>query len=347
MKRYYFFYGLVFFIFAIFSYLFVDGGLAHTSFTRFYVANRPLAAAMYVGLLSCLWVLYFLVRKRFVPAMLGLLVLLFISYPAFSYDIFNYIATSRVAFHYGENPYLVMPIEFPNEPVLAYTRAGNKVALYGPTWILLTAVPYFFGQGDRWATIFSMKALVAVFYFGVVWLIYKATKRIEDVWYFALNPLVLVEVLVSGHNDVVMMFLAIAGLLVAARHRIAGWALWFLSIWVKGATVVLAPVMLLRDPLSVKSLRFAYCLLFIVFLLSPLREEMYPWYALWLVPFAALLPKDRFIRGFTLALTFGLSFRHVHYIATAEYAGTGPMYRTLVTIIPVVIFLLWYKLRKR
>jgi hypothetical protein len=348
MKKFFFLYGLVFVLFAVFSYLFVDGGLAHSNFIQFYVAHRPLAGAIYVVLMLCLWVLYFFVRRRFIPAFLGLLVLLLVSYPAFSYDIFNYIATSRVAFHYGENPYLVMPIEIPNEQTLAFTRAANKVALYGPTWIILTALPYVLGRGNIWATIFTMKAMIFLFYLGIAWLVWRITKRMEDVWYFVLNPLVLIEVLVSGHNDVVMMFLALAALAVAARHRIVSWALWFMSIWVKGATIVLAPLLFLRDPLSVKSLRAAYWLLFGVFLLSPLREEMYPWYALWLVPFAALLgTKDRFIRGFTLALTFGLSFRHAHYIATAEYGGAGPLIRTLVTALPPMIFFVWYKLKNR
>jgi hypothetical protein len=353
MKKFFWLYGIICILLVVFSYLFVDGNLARTSFVGFYVANRPLAAAVYVALLAGLWALFFLARRKVTEGglvrpwlILGLLLLF--SYPAFSYDMFNYIATAKVTFLYRENPYLVMPIEITGEPMLAYTRAANKVALYGPTWIALTGIPYVVGLGNVWATIFSMKALVAVFYAGIAWLIYKVTKRWEDVWYFALNPLVLVEVLVSGHNDVVMMFLALSGLVIAARHRIAGWVLWFASVWVKGATVVLAPVMFLRDPLSPQALRLSYGLMSIVFLLSPLREEMYPWYALWLVPIAALMGrKERFLRGLTIALTFGLSFRHVPYIATAEYGGTGPMTRTLVTVIPVAVFLLWFKFRTR
>ena len=42
-----------------------------------------------------------------------------------------------------------MPIEIPNEPYLAFTRAANKTALYGPVWILLTAIPHLLGQGDN------------------------------------------------------------------------------------------------------------------------------------------------------------------------------------------------------
>ena len=359
-------YGIIFLLLAIYTFGFVDGNLTlstHSLYVQFHeplkhlvFGTRPVAGILYGGIVAVLWILYAAaLRTKALRWSKGtivcLLLILLLSFPAFSYDIFNYIATSRVTFHYGENPWLVMPIEIPNEPMLAYTRAANKLALYGPSWILMTGVPYIVGMGNIWATIIAMKVMIAVFFIGIAWLIYRQTKRREDVWYFVLNPLVLIEVLVSGHNDVFMMFLALGGLVLVAKKdmasKVLGWISWGASVLVKGATVVLVPVLLMKDPLSAKSLRISYWLLFVVFLVSPLREEMYPWYALWLVPFAAFLTKDRFIRGFTLALTLGLSFRHLHYIYTGEYGGSGPLYRSLVTAVPVLLYLVWYKFRNK
>lgn len=347
-------YFLVFFGFAFFSYGFVDGNLQRTGIAEFFMDNKALAGGVYVALVLALWGLYWVAlrtKKFFLSRwwVVAFLALSLLSFPAFSYDIFNYIATSKLTFLYRENPYLVMPIEIPNEPMLAFTRAANKLALYGPSWILLTGLPHLLGFGNIWATIIATKALVLAGYLGVAYLIFKTTKRAQDVVFFCLNPLVMVEVLVSGHNDVVMMFFALAALTLAAgKKRITGALVWLLSVGIKGATVVLAPLLIFHDPLSQRSMRIAYTLMFGVFLLTPFREEMYPWYALWVVPFAALLgSKERFIRGLTVALTFGLSFRHVHYIVTAEYAGAGPLFRTLVTALPVGLFLLWIHLRKR
>ena len=162
--------------------------------------QSALAAALYVCIIAAFFVAYgiFLLgngqeKIRSAPRWIfTLAVILVFSYPAFSYDIYNYIATAKVAFLYRENPYVVMPIEIPNEPMLSFTRASNKVALYGPAWIVLTSFPYIAGAGNMLATIVSFKTFAALFYAAVTYLIYRKTKRWDQVMFFALNPLMLI-----------------------------------------------------------------------------------------------------------------------------------------------------------
>ena len=133
-----------------------------------------------------------------------------LSYPAIlSYDIFNYIGTSKVLFIYHENPYLQMPIEFIGDPILMFTRAANKVALYGPLWVFLSGIPYAISFGNYFVSVFVFKIFVSVFYVGIVYLIRKLTNSYFSILLFAANPLVIIETFVSGHNDVVMMFFAL------------------------------------------------------------------------------------------------------------------------------------------
>lgn len=353
-----------------YSYGFIDVNLHLTNASWFTTLQAPLsnmvyrqgnvAAVLYVFLIAGLYVYYLAVMrtnikdlKRFIP--LGVtaffavtIVVLLFSFPAFSYDIFNYMTTARVTFVHKENPYVVMPVEIPNEPGLMYTRAANKVALYGPTWLLLTWVPHTLGLGNVWLTILSFKALVIGFYIAMLYIIWKTTCNIKQVLFFGLNPLILVEVLVSGHNDIVMMVPAVValGMVQAAPKNIWKKSLaWLVSVGVKGATVVLAPLVLLPTNDRKKLYTIAYWLMFAVFLIvAPIREELYPWYAVWFLSFAALLPltKRSFIHGFSIALCIGLSLRHLPYILTRVYEGPGPVLRFFLTVVPVMVYLIWY-----
>jgi hypothetical protein len=280
-------------------------------------------------------------------------VLLIVSFPALTYDIFNYITTAKVAFFHHENPYLVMPIDILNEPYLAFTRAANKVALYGPVWILGTAIPHYLGQGNIWLTIIMFKLMNAVCYIGLSYLIYRATKSIKNVMFFALNPLILIETLVSGHNDIYMMLFVVAGILLWEKKdtasKIKGLISFIASCLIKGATLVLLPLFFIKNISRDRLLLIAYWLLAgVFFVVGPLREELYPWYAVWLISIAALLDmkKHAVLIGFTIVLSFALELRHIPYIYMGEYGGVGPILRTLLTIVPVLIYGGYVAIRK-
>ncbi|MBI5620716.1 hypothetical protein HY949_02985, partial [Candidatus Gottesmanbacteria bacterium] len=109
--------------------------------TVWYTVTITVLFAWYV------WILHrikagFLTSKNVWYLIMGTTVILVWAYPALSNDIFNYIATAKVTFLYRENPYIVMPIDIPNDASFTSLHAANKVALYGPVWIALTAIPH-------------------------------------------------------------------------------------------------------------------------------------------------------------------------------------------------------------
>ncbi|MCL4359706.1 hypothetical protein M1555_00425 [Patescibacteria group bacterium] len=359
-------------ILAVFTYGFVDPNL-HLSGNPLYAAlhgplmelvfrHRPAATAVYAVCICVLFlVYYFSFRKtdtsvgkhpRFrLLFLVGIIYV--IAYPAFSYDIFNYVLSAKVAFFYHENPWIVMPVAIPNEPMLAFTRAANKVTLYGPTWVFLTAIPWFLGRGTVWAELILFKSLSFIWYLGALRLIYRITKDPKAVLFFGMNPLVLIEVLLSGHNDIVMMVFSLFAVSTIASGkrstRYAGIGSFVLSVFVKGATVVLLPLWFLRNPTREVLFRWAYILMFVIFLLSPIREEMYPWYAVWFLVFAAVIPirKGSFIHPFSIVLTFSLLLRYIPYMLTFSYGGPGPIMRELLTAVPVLFYLVWYAVHLR
>jgi len=278
--------------------------------------------------------------------LIPLVLILTLSFPMLSYDLFNYMTTAKLTYTYKENPYVVMPIEIPNDFNLAFTRAANKLALYGPPWILLTWIPHTLGMGNIWQTIIAFKFMNALWYIGFSYMLWRVTKDIHNVIFFALNPLVLIEILVSGHNDIVMMTLSCAGLLLWQRKalsgRIFGFIAVLLSIFIKGATVVFVPLLFFRKLTQERLMLIVSCLLFFAFVIAaPIREELYPWYAIWFLSTAAFLPYPKYslLWQFLIVLSFGLELRHVPYMAMGYYEGPGPLLRTVFTVIP---FLIWF-----
>jgi len=87
---------------------------------------------------------------------------------------------------------------------------------------------------------------------------------------------------------------------------------------------------------------------FVFFVLAPFREELYPWYAVWLISIAAFfdIKKHPFLIGWTLCLSFALELRHLPYIYMGQYGGFGPMARTLLTVIPLGIYVVVYGIKK-
>lgn len=352
-------------ILLLFSYCFVDLNLQLSSnstylflqpfFRSFLYEFRAIAGIVYIGIISVLFILYVallrLIRENSLSfgqwkrLFIIVITLLFFSFPAFSYDVFNYIATARVAFYWQENPWIVMPIDIPNEPALAYTRAANKVALYGPTWILLTWFPHISGLQQVWVTIFTFKFVILLFYILFLYMLYKKTKSLFQITVFAFNPLVLVEVILGGHNDITMMVLATSSLLLIQQKRFMkkfiSILLFLLSVGVKGATIVLFPLFFF-DYKKTSIFFYGFIAMFLVFLLTPFREEMYPWYAVWFFSMLVFLPFNSysFLYKLVIVISFGLLLRHAPYIFMGYYEGLGPLLRFLVMILPVLIFLL-------
>ena len=353
-------------VLSIFSYGFTDTNL-HLSTNQLFVRlhqplfnfvnhARPATTLTFFILLVILFgfYLYFLRngetlfrRKKFFFLFLIFTgAILAFSFAAFTYDLFNYITTAKVLFGYHENPYIVMPIDIPNEPYLAFTRAANKLALYGPVWLVITAIPHYLGGGNVWRTIIAFKLMNAVAWLFMSYLIYRETKSVKNVLFFALNPLVLIEILVSGHNDIYMMLLALVGIMVWKRNgwknKILGILSFVASWWIKGATVVLTPLFFFRKWSVEKTLTVSYWLLALVFFIAtPIREELYPWYAVWLVSTAAFLPlkKHKFMIEFTLILSFALELRQLPYMWMGYYEGVGPALRLAFTVIPLAVYL--------
>ncbi len=354
-----FLYAIFLFLFTLFSYFFVDSNLLYLKdlYSGLTYSNRFLITTFYTAFIFIFFGFYgfFIwlgVRKKLRFKDVFILISITVgglvsSYPAMlSYDIFNYITTSKVLFFYSENPYIIMPVEFIGDPFLSFTHAANKIALYGPIWILLTAIPYLLGLGNFIITLFSFKIFIALFYVATPVLIWKISKKIIPLILFAFNPLVIIETLISGHNDIIMMFFILLSFFLSMRKKVSWGILFFLlSILIKYSTLLLIPVFFFvvwrivkKHEINWESI-FYYCALLMMlgFFLSPIREEIYPWYAIWFLSFSFLIPNKKLLLYISIAFSFGLLFRYVPFMFLGTYAGITPLIKLMVTFVPAIL----------
>jgi len=170
--------------------------------------------------------------------------------PIASMDLYSYAAQAQIARN-GLDPYTFTPADLPGK--FLDNVAGNWVdtpSPYGPLWVAIS----------RWvASVTGDHALITVLILRLIpfaallfiahlipGLASKFGKRGDlAMWLAVANPLVIVHGVGGGHNDIVMMALAMAGLAIVlepgagVRHLAAGAALATLAAAVKFPAVVL------------------------------------------------------------------------------------------------------------
>jgi len=292
--------------------------------------QRPVSTGIYLSILMGLFISYSMllgavkagkVAVRDVwRIILTISVFLVASYPAaFSYDFFNYLFTAKTVLVYGQNPYTVTPIQFSAiDPWTNFMRWTHLPSAYTPLWIGLSLIPYVLGFGFFLPVLFATKMLVAGFYMLACWALWRTTKSLYALSVFALNPLILLESLVSAHNDIVM----IACFLLALYYG-RNWLLLSVSVALKFMTITLIPVFALKKNSVWMLGAMGAGLVLVLF-----RREFLPWYWVWIVPFVALnFNKTHLVRASTI-ISFGLLASYAPYLYFGEYSAVSQLWKT-------------------
>lgn len=316
--------------FFLYSFTQIDLGLALSrneylqsivrSFQQIGYFERPLSTNYYVTLLILLYILYavalFLAKKNkfHVRAIWTIILissfLLTFSYTAFSHDIFNYIFDAKIVTHYQSNPYMHKALDFPQDPMLSFMHWTHRAYPYGPFWLFLTVPLSFLGFGHFLPTFILFKLLAVASYIGCLYFIQKVIKEIAPekqslaLVFFGLNPLVLIESLVTAHIDIVMMVFAVwAFYLLLQKKYIFGISLFIISVGIKFVTGFLLPAFLFfilwqrrKIPIHWSSVFF---LLVITITIGVIAETVkggtfQPWYLIPVIVFSAFLA-DKYV----------------------------------------------------
>jgi len=136
----------------------------------------------------------------------------FFSYPILSTDIFSYIMTSRVATVHNSNIWKVSPNNFQNDPFLKLSDWKTIPGIYGfVDQSFYNGVSYI-SRNSLLMNIILNKILVIIFAVFTFFVLRKIlTKFYSDTELYGIrfifwNPLFLLEIAGSGHNDILMIF---------------------------------------------------------------------------------------------------------------------------------------------
>lgn len=366
-------YTFIFVVLALFVYSFtqIDLGLTISSFPVLHGVEmgfkeigyfaRPVSTVFYVVIVGLMFIyfIYFLnlsIKKKLKMDVIWKIliissVILTFSYIAFSHDLFNYIFDAKIITYYHENPYTHKALDFPQDPMLSFMHWTHRIYPYGPFWLVLTAPLSFIGMNVFLLTFFLFKIFATAFYLGSVYLIYKINKKINpgneifNTVFFALNPLVIIETLVSSHNDIAMVFFAFLGIyFYLIKSKILGIFLVILSAAIKIPTVLLLlPMVINILPIKkyhLSSEKFIWSIVALSILgifYSMTQLEIQPWYFLWALPFISLLRPNKYVICLTLGASIGLLLRYTVFLYSGNWDGVLIVVRNSLTIISIII----------
>lgn len=316
--------------------------------------NRPLSTYFYSAIVVVmfgiyLWTLHLIKKKQLSRKILWLTVLaisavLFVSYNAFSYDIFNYIFDARIITEYHSNPYIHKALDYPADPMLSFMRWTHRVYPYGPAWLGLTVPLSIFGTSFFIGTFYLFKMLMVASFLGSIWMIEKIarkTKVIDPLFaiaFFAFNPLVIIESLVSAHNDIVMMFVGLVSVyfLFEKNYLKSGTTFLFAGL-IKFATFFLAPAFLYYFKTKNTIRFFEFCLVLMIgaMVAAIFRTQFQPWYLLLVLPFAAFLSKKYYVFIPSIILSVAALMQYPLFLYNGNWDAPIPQYNLYIMLVGI------------
>lgn len=159
-----------------------------------------------------------------------------------SRDVYAYWAYGRIGAVHDGNPYVDVPSAFPDDP--AVQRMGTSwletTTLYGPVWTVIAEGVSTVADSPGSAAL-AFRSIAALSVLAIVGLaVLLARNRPFAAAFVGWNPLLALHFAGGGHNDALMMALALGALVLGARGRAGAsglaWAGAIAVKWVAAAS---------------------------------------------------------------------------------------------------------------
>ena len=312
-------YILLTFLLGIYSYALIDPNITFFQHPLWVAFRDPLVQFGYYNREGSWWVYFLLITALFalsffavryykkINVMILALLLggfLLFSYPFLSHDFFNYMFDAKIFTYYHQNPYFQKALDFPGDQWTRFMHWTHRSYPYGPIFLILSFIPAFLGFGKFAISFLLFKVFFISCYLISVYLLNKLDKKWAIM--FATSPLIIIEGLISSHNDIVAVALGIIGVYFILEKKKIGGTLFIL--FSGGIKYITAPLIFL---LNKKLYKIALLLQLIVLTYLSFKMEIQPWYFLSLFIFLPFFPE--FIERLQIFF-FGLLMSYYPYI---------------------------------
>ena len=292
--------------------------------------------------------------------------MLVVSYNALSHDIFNYIFNAKMVLLYQLDPHIHTAIEFPQDLWTRFMHNTHTPAPYGYGWTALSLVPFFLTQSSFTLSWLTFKAFNLLGLYLVWFVLTKLNQKLhlhssadfeKNLFIVFANPLVVIETLSTGHNDLWMMVPALFSILAIViywenrrlSNLIMAVGAYLFSLSTKWATLVIAPIWLLLACKPWVSIRLAKLKLLrhlslwftanwvtvasialFIPLITDRSQQFHPWYLLWPLVWLPLMKKNLW---FELLLVFSFSsmLRYLPWLVAGGYSPQVLSEQKLIT----------------
>lgn len=335
--------------------------------------------SMYIGLIAMSFILYGIGLKALSekksllrPLVLFTGVLSFIllfANPALSHDLFNYIFNAKMVVIYHANPHIQTALQYmETDTWVRFMHNIHTPAPYGYAWTYMSLLPFIAGLGKFLTTFLAFKLFMFLGFGALVTvqvlLLQKEKRNVLHIAWFILNPLVLLETMMNGHNDVWMMALFMLSILLLRQKQqpivllILSTLFMAVSTQIKLATVVLIPIwgvfaysfVKLRISLVHSLVGWVQShwadvgsMLLFFPLLTSRSQLFHPWYFIWPLTF---LPFVRFKLMRVILVLFSLTsmVRYSVFLYLGEYSSQQLLlsqYVTWAALVGVGLYIVW------
>jgi hypothetical protein len=275
---------------------------------------------------------------------------------------------------YSADPHVQTAIQFSTDTWTRFMHNVHTPAPYWYGWTALTLLPSLFGMQIFILTFLLFKfwsALGMIFLVLAYWLsVNKKSNSLAEPKFLVvlLSPLVLIEYVAIGHNDLWLIGPALLSLVIASRSQAKYWwgtlILLLLSISAKYVSVLLLPmwVYLTWQPLWSKVLpkslkkvihfvdtwKWDLCAIVMFLPLLTLRSQFFhPWYLIWSFAFYPLM-KSSVLKKVLLLLSISSLFRYIPWMwaGAFEYTPEIAVQQRIITWgLAMIGMLVWVLLR--
>lgn len=317
--------------------------------------QRNLSWQIYViliGLLTAFHIFFIRKYKQFNAVKIAFLIacLLMVSYPFLSHDFLKYMFDARILTYYHQNPYLMRPVDFSYDPWLRFMQWIEQPFRYGPIFLLIIIIPSFLSMGKFLLSFIFLKITFMLFYLLAVVILQKMNKRWAII--FATHPLILLDGLVNGHNDLIGVSLFIAGIYILQEKGILARLVLLASSGIKYLTLPTLFISL-KDRFGINKYIFLAFLILPFLLLNSFvgnlfLTEIHTWYFIVLLGF---LPFYESIIRKLLLLFIGLLLAYYPFIRFGNWInfyGIAVKHLIIVgsALVNFILFLVIPKWRK-